>query len=307
MTFLILLLSVISYYSANGIRNQVLELQRATTRLTLSLQVANEFTGAVGEARGFVAYGNEKMLDNYNAKLAKALALVKQILAVTDEGKQLVVEQLISDTIGYTKGVTSEFIPLLREQMLEQKAGNREKAQMLQVQSGEIAKKYVPLAEGIMKGSHALVEENTQIATDRLEVIREIIQQIIMISVSLGILATLIASTLTITIPAYIKKSLIAILDATKRYAAGDLSLPVTVEKQDEFGEIGSAINEMVRGISTLVVKISQASAGLAAASQQLTASAEQSAHAVSQVAESIIMSPRVRKNNWMKWAQLIR
>jgi methyl-accepting chemotaxis protein len=288
MTFFIVLISVISYYSANGIKDQVLELQRATTRLTLLLKVENEFTGAVGEARGFVAYGNEKMLDNFSNKLNNVLEIEKQIIAVTDEEKRSVVEKLISDTTEYTKGIVSEFVPLLRGQVLEQKVGNRERAQALQFQSIEIGKKYVPFAEGIIKGSHTLVEENTQIVNSRLEVIREIIQKIIMTSVSLGILAMLIAGTLTITIPYYIKKSLLSILASTKRYAEGDLRLLISVEKRDEFGEIGSAINEMVRGIGNLVVKIARSSEEMAASTQQLTASTEQSAQSVTQVAGSI-------------------
>lgn len=288
MTFFIVLLSVISYYSAKGIKEQVLELQRATTRLTLLLKVENEFTGAVGEARGFVAYGNEKMLDNFSNKLNNVLEIEKQIIAVTDEEKRLVVEKLISDTTEYTKGIVNEFVPLLRGQVLEQKAGNRERAQALQFQSVETGKKYVPFAEGIIKGSHSLVEENTQIVDSRIGVIREIIQKIIMISVSLGILAMFIAGTLTITIPYYIKKSLFSIITSTKRYAEGDLRLPISVEKRDEFGEIGSAINEMVRGIGNLVVRIAHSSEEMAASTQQLTASTEQSAQSVTQVAGSI-------------------
>jgi len=288
MTFLILLLSVISYYSANGIKEQVMELQRATTRLTLSLKVENEFTGAIGEARGFVAYGNEKMLENFSNKLNNALEIEKQIVAVTDEEKRSVVEQLINNTSEYTKGTASEFVPLVREQIREQKAGNRERAQALQSQSIEIGKKYVPFAEGIMKGSKALVEENTQIVNNRIAAIRELVQKVILVSILLGILSMLIAGTMTITIPRYIKNSLLIIIDSTKRYAKGDLRVLIPITKNDEFGEIGCAINEMVKGISTMVVKIVQSSEQMAASSQQLTASADQSAQAANQVAGSI-------------------
>lgn len=288
MMFSIILLSLISYYSVNGIRDQVIELERATTRLTLSLKVENEFTGAIGEGRGFAAYGNEKFLDNFSKKLNNAIELEKQIMEVTDEVERPVVEKLISDTTTYTKGTESDFVTVIREQIAEQKAGNLERAKALQIQSVENAKKYVPFAEAIMKGSHTLVEENTEIVKSRLAVIREIIQKIIMISITIGIISVLIAGFLTITIPGYIKKSLRSILDSTKRYAEGDLRLSITVEKLDEFGEISSAINAMAKGISNMVVMVAQSSEQLAAASEQLTASAEHSAQAATQVAESI-------------------
>jgi methyl-accepting chemotaxis protein len=288
MMLFILLLGGFSSYSAGGIKDQVIELQRATTRLTLSLKIENEFTGAIGEARGFVAYGNEKMLDNFSSKLASAMEIEKQILAVTDESKRAVIDKLINDTTEYTKGTANEFIPLVRTQMREQKAGNREQAQALQAQSIEIGKKYVPFAEGIMKGSRALVEENTQIVKNRLEAIQELVQKVIIISIVFGILAIFIASAVTITILRYIKKSLVSIMDSAKRYAKGDLRNPVPIMNSDEFGEIGQAINEMVKGIKTMVVKVVQSSEHMAAASQQLTASADQSAQAANLVAGSI-------------------
>jgi len=288
MMLLVLILGGISYYSAGGIKDQVSELEKASKRLTLSLKIENEFTGAIGEARGFVAYGNEKMLDNFSAKLKNALEMEKEILVLLDEGNRSVVEKLISDTTEYTKGTANEFVPTVREQMREKKAGNLERAQTLQSQSVEIGKKYVPFAEGIMKGSHALVEENTQIVQKRLEVIKQLVQNVILNSLLFGILSIFIAGVVTITIPRYIKKSLLIILDSTKHYAQGDLRVPIPISKRDEFGEIACAINDMIKNIKNMVGKIAQSSEHIAASSQQLTASAEQSAQAANQVASSM-------------------
>lgn len=288
MALLIFAQGGISYYSAGGIKDQVVELDRATTRLTLSLKIENEFTGAIGEARGYVAYGNEVMLDNFSAKLKNALEMEKQILAVTDANKLTVVEKLISDTIEYTKGTGQDFIPLVREQIREQKAGNRERAQALQLQSVEVGKKYVPFAQGIMKGSRALVEENTQIVKSRLGVIKDMVERVIWLSLVFSILAVLLSGFVMVTIPRYIKKLLTVIRDSTKRYAEGDLRSLVALNRKDEFGEIGDSINQMVHGIKTTVAKIAQSSEQVAASSEELTASASQSAQAANQVAGSI-------------------
>ena len=288
MAALIIVLGGISYYSAGGIKDQVTELERATARLTLSLKIENEFTGAIGEARGYVAYGTEAMLDNFSAKLKSALEMEKQILAVTDANKVAVVEKLISDTVEYTKGTGQDFIPTVREQMKEQKAGNRERAQALQLQSVEVGKKYVPFAQGIMKGSRALVEENAQIVKDRLGVIKSMVERVVWLSLVFGVLAMITAGFVTITLPRYIKKTLVVISDSTKRYAGGDLRSVVTLNRKDEFGEIGDAINQMIQGIKGTVVKIVQSSEQVAASSEELTASASQSAQAANQVAGSI-------------------
>ncbi|MDR3588851.1 MAG: methyl-accepting chemotaxis protein [Negativicutes bacterium] len=288
MMLLVLILGSVSYYSGAGIKDQISELQKASARLTLSLKIENEFTGAIGEARGFVAYGNEAMLDNFSNKLKSALELEKQILAITDESNRSVIEKLISDTSEYTKGTAADFIPVVREQMREQKAGNLDRAQALQAQSVAVGKKYVPFAEGIMRGSHALVEENTQIVQSRLATIQGLVQKVILISVVLGVLAIFIAGFVTITIPRYIKKSLLAILHSTKCYAQGDLREPIFVKNRDEFGEIAHAINEMVKGIKNMLGTIVQSSEHITTSSHQLTDSAEQSAQAANQIATSI-------------------
>ena len=93
-----LILAGISYFAVDGIKDQIDELQKATNRLSLSLKIENEFTGAISEARGFVAYGNEKMIDNFSSKLKNAMEMEKQILAITDDNNRAVVEKLISDT-----------------------------------------------------------------------------------------------------------------------------------------------------------------------------------------------------------------
>ena len=288
MMLLVVILGGISYYSAGGIRDQLSELQNATTRLTLSLKIENEFTGAIGEARGFVAYGNEKMLDNFSVKLNNALGMEKQILAVTNEANRSVIDKLISDTEGYTKGTAADFVPTVREQMQEQKAGNIQRAQELQAQSVEVGKKYVPFAQGIMKGSHALVEENTQIVQSRLEVIQQLVQKVILISILFGVISIFTAGFITVTLPRYIKKSLLTILASTQQYAQGNLQTPITGLKEDEFGEIACAINAMIDNIKGMMGKIVQSAEQMAASSQQLTASAEQSAQAVNQVAGSV-------------------
>jgi methyl-accepting chemotaxis protein len=283
-----LILGGISYYSGAGIKDQIIELQRATTRLTLSLKIENEFTGAIGEARGFVAYGNEAMLENFSTKLKTALELEKQILTVTDENDRSVIEKLINDTTEYTKGTANEFIPLVREQVGEQKAGNLERAKTLQAQSVEIGKKYVPFAVGIMKGSHALVEDNTNIVQTRLENIRQLVQKALLISILFGVLAMFIAGFVTVTIPRYIKKSLQIILHSTNCYAQGDLRVQIPVKNRDEFGEIACSINDMVEGIKSMLGKIAQSSEHVTTSSRQLTDSAEQSAEASNQITGSI-------------------
>ncbi|MDT8902031.1 methyl-accepting chemotaxis protein [Anaeroselena agilis] len=288
MMLMVVILGAFFYYSAGGIKDQVGDLQKATTRLTLCLKIENEYTGAIGEARGFVAYGNEQMLENFSKKLQSALEMEKQILELTNANERSVVEKLISDTSEYIKGTSAEFVPLVREQMREQKAGNLERAKALQAQSVAIGKKYVPFAQGIMKGCHSLVEENTNIVQNRLATIQQKVQHVLMISLIIGILSLLVAGVMTGTIPRYIKKSLVSISVAAGYYAEGDLSKQIPAANRDEFGDISRSINDMVCGIKGMIGRISQSAEQVAASSQQLTASAAQSSQAASQVAASI-------------------
>ena len=284
-----LILAGISYFAVDGIKDQIDELQKATNRLSLSLKIENEFTGAISEARGFVAYGNEKMIDNFSSKLKNAMEMEKQILAITDDNNRAVVEKLISDTAEYTIGTANEFVPSVREQMREKKAGNLDRAQALQNKSVEIGKKYVPFAEGIMKGSHSLVEENTQIVQSRLAAIQRLVEKVVFTSILFSIISIIVVSFMTIAIPRSITKPLQAMVAFSKELAGGEFQdKPRHVVSKDEIGQLADALADMRNNLRILIKKVSESAEQVAASSEELTASADQSTQAANQVALSI-------------------
>lgn len=288
MTLLIVILGVFSYFMSNGIKDQLAEVNRASTNLTLALKIENEYTGAISEVRGALAYNNLQMLDNFSKKLVTVADLEKQLLQNANADNRQVVEKLIQDTDSYTKGTQQDFLALAKEIIQSQNQGNKEAAQKLSGQMTEVSKKYVPFAQGIMSGSHAIVEENSQAVQTKLKAIQALVGKVVLISAVFSLLAVLLSCFMNFTIPQYIKKSLNHMLASTKQYADGDLRNPVEINKNDEFGELGKALNEMRSGIKNIIITIAQSAEQMAFSAQQLTASAEQSAQVAGQVASSI-------------------
>lgn len=288
MTLLILMLGIYYYFSANGIRDQVNQLHRASSRLTLAVKIENEYTGAISEVRGFMAYGNQQMLENFNQKLNTSLDLEKQLLELTDPSQRPIVEKLINDTTEYSKGTALDYIPLVQAYVKEIAAGNRDKAQEINAQSMINAKKYVPFAQGIMQGSHLLAEENNKIVQNDLVEIESILSRVLMTSIVFSIFSVLIAGLLSTIIPRYIKNSLSSLLESTRHYAQGDLRCLVSVKGKDEFAELGRSMNEMVNSLRNIITVIAKTAEQMAAATEQLTANADQSAQVANQVAVSI-------------------
>lgn len=288
MTLLIIILGVFSYFMSNGIKDRLAEVNKASTNLTLALKIENEYTGAIGEVRGALAYNNLQMLDNFTKKLTTVADLEKQLLQNANADNRQVVEKLVQDTDSYTKGTQQDFLALAKEIIQQQNQGNKDAAQKLSGQMTDVSKKYVPFAQGIMTGSHAIVEENTQAVQTKLKAVQDLVEKVVFISVAFSVLAVLLACFMNFTIPQYIKKSLNHMLTSTKSYAQGDLRNPVQINKNDEFGELGKAINDMLSGIKNIIITIAQSAEQMASSSQQLTASAEQSAQVAGQVAGSI-------------------
>jgi methyl-accepting chemotaxis protein I, serine sensor receptor len=66
------------------------------------------------------------------------------------------------------------------------------------------------------------------------------------------------------------------VVERAQQAATGDLTVRVTVESQDELGQMGQALNAMMEKFETTMSQVAQAAAHTAAAAQQLAAGSEQ-------------------------------
>lgn len=78
-------------------------------------------------------------------------------------------------------------------------------------------------------------------------------------------------------------------LQSIQAIAAGNLSInTLSISRQDEFGQLAAALNEMLDNLREIVCSVSDTSSQVASASQELSAGADHSANSVTEVNEAI-------------------
>jgi len=103
------------------------------------------------------------------------------------------------------------------------------------------------------------------------------------------IVTLIIVSMIGYFIAGLLTKPITKIRDQAVLVAAGDLRIEkLTINSQDEMGDLASSFNTMTENLRNLVKLVQNQSHHVAAASEELTASSEQSALASNQVAASI-------------------
>ena len=106
----------------------------------------------------------------------------------------------------------------------------------------------------------------------------------VLMSVSL-VLAILAAILITRSIV----KPLEDLVKVSNRIAKGDLSGQLIVKRQDEIGELETAVGNMLANLRTVIFGVQNSADNVAASSEELTASADQSSQAANSVAISIM------------------
>ncbi|EHQ91478.1 methyl-accepting chemotaxis protein [Desulfosporosinus youngiae] len=110
--------------------------------------------------------------------------------------------------------------------------------------------------------------------------------QAIMILLGLGLVC--LFSIVVYFVTRGITKPIIAVTNAVKEAANGDLTVQTAVTSDDEIGQLAVAANAMTTNLRNLVREVQTNSQQVAASSEELTACADQVAQASSQVAAAV-------------------
>lgn len=285
MLLLILLLGGNSYISLSSSMVSLTNIENASQRMILAMQIENEYTGAIAAIRGYIAYGDERFYSQTSEKLSKALELEKQLLQLARPEKKKDIEQLVTDTANYNQIVISNLLPKIRDQYKEQNAGNTARALKLKDEVGATARTLVPVAERIMKTLNEAGQNNSAIVKKDLADAREDTNGVMKTALIIAVCSLVICIILSLTMTKMIKSPITVLLESARAFSKGDLSKKVGISTQDELGELAAAINQMRDNFRIMLSEISKASEQVAASSEQLTASTEQSAQASNQVA----------------------
>lgn len=110
-----------------------------------------------------------------------------------------------------------------------------------------------------------------------------------------GVLVVLIALILSSSIIKKITGTIKNVIDVNRKIAEGDLREKVLITSNDELGELGTYVNQMVDSLTTVIVDVNSASEQISAASEntsqrsiQLSAGASDQASSVEEVSSSM-------------------
>ncbi|WP_445613978.1 methyl-accepting chemotaxis protein [Geobacillus sp. YF-1] len=104
-----------------------------------------------------------------------------------------------------------------------------------------------------------------------------------------GVLTIAVGAAVSYYISRSLSRPLLALTDAAKRIAAGDLrEANISVRNRDEIGELAAAFEQMANNLRQVIQQVAQNAEQVAAASEQLAASAEQTSKATEQIAMTV-------------------
>ncbi|AMX85290.1 chemotaxis protein [Geobacillus subterraneus] len=107
--------------------------------------------------------------------------------------------------------------------------------------------------------------------------------------VIVGVLAVAAGAIVSYYISRSLSRPLLALSEAAKRIAAGDLTETKTgVRNRDEIGELAASFEQMAKNLRGVLHEVAQNAEQVAASSEELAASAEQTSKATEQIAMTI-------------------
>jgi len=107
-------------------------------------------------------------------------------------------------------------------------------------------------------------------------------------SILIGIIAVIIGIIVAYYIANYIAKPILKLRDSANIIASGDLTETVSIENDDEIGELTDAFNKMVYNIKKLVVNINDSALRTDETGEELKATAAETSRSIDNVAGSL-------------------
>lgn len=97
------------------------------------------------------------------------------------------------------------------------------------------------------------------------------------VSIWLAVITAIVVGTIALLVSGTTTKPILAITEAVKKMAAGDLTPRLTINSKNELGQLGDNMNAMLDAFSDIVGKASLTAEQLGASSEELTAAAAES------------------------------
>lgn len=264
-------------WKVNDIGNIVEHVNSTNLPLLLKTSQVNSNTlEAVASIRGYFITKSPELLNNFKEKMAESAALEDKLLqgSVTPEGKRVGTE---------IKAAHDKYMNIAEQKVIPLIQSNQGDAAQ-QVMINEMT----PAAKELTSKLHEYQElRNQQIGSTLTEAV-EHAHQTKMTAIFVALLAAILGVVIGFLAARNIAGPVNKLVGMAKKIAEGDLTQHITINRQDEIGQLAGAVNAMVSQLQGLIKQITANAEHVAASSEELTASSEQSTQATNQIAASI-------------------
>ena len=198
------------------------------------------------------------------------------LVSVAREGEQLdTVKRTYAE---YDQMMLTQLLPLVRAQ-------DQEAALALTAQLKPVADRLMAEVQDLIRINDEAADALTMALSEQNQNAVELISLCLAIAIAIGMLLTVMLSRL-------IANPLLTLVATAQRVAAGDLTVRVKVESQDEVGQVSLAFERMVEQLRTTMHRLADDALSLASSSEQLHGLSDHIATASEQVvAQSITVA----------------
>ncbi|MGG3160459.1 methyl-accepting chemotaxis protein [Geobacillus stearothermophilus] len=230
----------------------------------------------VGSMRGYLLTGDETSKENFEKAHGQYKQTSEQLMATLtrEETKQLLAELDLLEQQLYELG----------QKTFELKAQSKpEQYTALVMTTGrDITSQFDQKINEFVALQQREVDQASHDASASAAAVRRLI-------VIVGVLAVAVGAAVSYFISRSLSRPLLALSEAAKRIAAGDLTETKTgVRNRDEIGELAASFEQMAQNLREVLKEVAQNAEQVAASSEELAASAEQTSKATEQIAMTI-------------------
>lgn len=274
---LIALLVGFSYYEISTLERTYTDvIDKRVTKLVNAKELEVLIRRQVGSMRGYLLTGDETSKENFEKAHGQYKQTSEQLMATLtrEETKQLLAELDLLEQQLYELG----------QKTFELKAQSKpEQYTALVMTTGrDITSQFDQKINEFVALQQREVDQASHDASASAAAVRRLI-------VIVGVLAVAVGAAVSYFISRSLSRPLLALSEAAKRIAAGDLTDGrLSVRNRDEIGALAASFEQMAKNLREVLQEVAQNAEQVAASSEELAASAEQTSKATEQIAMTI-------------------
>ncbi|MFC0296748.1 methyl-accepting chemotaxis protein [Geobacillus jurassicus] len=274
---LIALLAGFAYYEISVLdRTYTDVLDKRVPKLVNAKELEVLIRREVGSMRGYLLTGDETSRENFEKTHEGYKQTSKKLAAelTREETKQLLAELDLLEQQFYELG----------QKTFELKAQNKSEQYIALVTT--TGRDLTNQFDEKVKRLAALQQQEMNEANSGASASAAAVQRLIII---VGLLTAAAGAAVSYYISRSLSRPLLALSEAAKRIASGDLTETKTgVRNRDEIGELAASFEQMAKNLREVLQEVAQSAEQVAASSEELAASAEQTSKATEQIAMTI-------------------